>query len=383
MLEEILDIHSEHTGMLSIKSEFEIKDKNDLAKAYTPHVAKLCEFIAKDESRLKKYTMSGKLISVITDGSAVLGLGNIGPSAGLPIAEGKALIYKDLSGVNAMPMCIEQVDVDEMVSSIKNISKNFSGIHLEDIKAPECFEIEKKLIEELDIPVYHDDQHGTGIAVLAALMNSSKIVNKKLEDMKIVINGAGASGIATADLLLSADIKNIILVDLNGVLDTNDNTLNYYQKEIALNTNPNSEKGSLNEVIKNKDVFIGLSVADVLNADMVKSMNKDAIVFALSNPNPEINPEIAHKAGAKIVATGGSNYPNQINNILVFPGMFKGLLRSGLCKIDDNLKITIASSLANLVDDIAHDKIIPGVFDDGVVDSVCETVINYSNSETI
>lgn len=383
MLEEILDIHSEHTGMLSIKSEFEIKDKSDLAKAYTPHVAKLCEFIAKDESRLKKYTMSGKLISVITDGSAVLGLGNIGPSAGLPIAEGKALIYKDLSGVNAMPMCIEQVDVDEMVSSIKNISKNFSGIHLEDIKAPECFEIEKKLIEELDIPVYHDDQHGTAIAVLAALMNSSKIVDKKLEDMKIVINGAGASGIATANLLLSAGIKNIILVDLNGVLDTNDNTLNYYQKEIALNTNPNSEKGSLNEVIKNKDVFIGLSVADVLNEDMVKSMNKDAIVFALSNPNPEINPEIAHKAGAKIVATGGSNYPNQINNILVFPGMFKGLLRSGLCKIDDNLKITIASSLANLVDDIAHDKIIPGVFDDGVVDAVCETVINYSNSETI
>lgn len=383
MLEEILDIHSEHTGMLSIKSEFEIKDKSDLAKAYTPHVAKLCEFIAKDESRLKKYTMSGKLISVITDGSAVLGLGNIGPSAGLPIAEGKALIYKDLSGVNAMPMCIEQVDVDEMVSSIKNISKNFSGIHLEDIKAPECFEIEKKLIEELDIPVYHDDQHGTAIAVLAALMNSSKIVDKKLENMKIVINGAGASGIATANLLLSAGIKNIILVDLNGVLDTNDNTLNYYQKEIALNTNPNSEKGYLNEVIKNKDVFIGLSVADVLNKDMVKSMNKDAIVFALSNPNPEINPEIAHKAGAKIVATGGSNYPNQINNILVFPGMFKGLLRSGLCKIDDNLKITIASSLANLVDDIAHDKIIPGVFDDGVVDAVCETVINYSNSETI
>lgn len=375
--EEILKTRELAHGLISINSNFDIKNKEDLSQIYTPGVSTVCKEVEHHPNSVRKLTSTGNSIAVITDGTAVLGLGNIGTLAGFPIVEAKALVYKQLAGVNAIPLCIDQVGRDELVKTIKNIAHSFSGIHLEDIKAPECFYIEDMLKKELDIPVYHDDQHGTAIAVLAALYNASKIVNKDFNSLKIVLLGAGASGIATAKLLNEAGIKDIILVDKNGSLVCGDEILNKPQQEIAKITNPNHIKGQLEDVIKGADVFIGLSEGNVLTFDMVKTMSKDPIIFALANPTPEIKPEIAKEAGAAIIATGGPAYPNQINNILVFPGLFKGLLEANAKEVSYDLMIAIAKNLASLVENPTKDKIIPGVFEGDIVKAVSETVRLY------
>ncbi|MFT8390547.1 MAG: NADP-dependent malic enzyme [Sporolactobacillus sp.] len=372
--EEVLALHKRRTGLLSIQSEFHIKDKKDLGMAYTPGVADVCKQISAHEEEADIYTMKGKMLAVITDGSAVLGLGNIGPKAGLPVVEGKSLIYKELAGVNAIPLCINQVGAQNIVESIKNLAGSFGGIHLEDIKAPDCFIIEEQLKKELNIPVYHDDQHGTAIAVLAALYNASKVVGKSFDSLKVVINGAGASGIATAKLLRKAGIRSLILVDVNGALVAGDQQLNDAQQEIAQVTNSEKKSGSLSEIIADQDVFIGLSVANSLTKEMVERMAEDAIIFALANPRPEILPEDAYAGGAKIVATGGSNYPNQINNILVFPGLFKGLLMAKATDLTDELKIIVAKQIAAMVQKPVVDRIIPGIFDGGIVELVSKVV---------
>lgn len=378
--EEALRIHEEKKGKLEIIGTMSVETPRDLSLAYTPGIAAPCLEISKDKEKAYKYTIKGKTVAVITNGTAVLGLGDIGPEAGLPVVEGKALLLKRFGGVNAVPISIDSKDADDIVNTIKNISPGFGGIHLEDIKAPECFYIEDKLKEKLNIPVYHDDQHGTSIAVLAGLYNSLKILKKDIEDIKVVINGAGASGIAIAKLLIKAGVKEIILCDLQGALVEGDSTLNNAQKEIAKVTNRNFEKGSLEDVIKNKDVFIGVSDRNLLTKEMVNSMNKDSIVFALANPVPEIMPEEAKKGGARIIATGRSDFPNQINNVLVFPGIFKGALKVGAKDICNEMKIAAAKGLANLIKDneVNEEYIVPSVFEDGVADAVANEVISIA-----
>ncbi|RXM71120.1 NAD(P)-dependent malic enzyme [Clostridium tetani] len=378
--EEALRIHEEKKGKLEIIGTMSVETPRDLSLAYTPGIAAPCLEISKDKEKAYKYTIKGKTVAVITNGTAVLGLGDIGPEAGLPVVEGKALLLKRFGGVNAVPISIDSKDADDIVNTIKNISPGFGGIHLEDIKAPECFYIEDKLKEKLNIPVYHDDQHGTSIAVLAGLYNSLKILKKDIEDIKVVINGAGASGIAIAKLLIKAGVKEIILCDLQGALVEGDSTLNNAQKEIAKVTNRNFEKGSLEDVIKNKDVFIGVSDGNLLTKEMVNSMNKDSIVFALANPVPEIMPEEAKKVGARIIATGRSDFPNQINNVLVFPGIFKGALKVGAKDICNEMKIAAAKGLANLIKDneLNEEYIVPSVFEDGVADAVANEVISIA-----
>ncbi|BDR73761.1 malic enzyme [Clostridium tetani] len=378
--EEALRIHEEKKGKLEIIGTMLVETPRDLSLAYTPGIAAPCLEISKDKEKAYKYTIKGKTVAVITNGTAVLGLGDIGPEAGLPVVEGKALLLKRFGGVNAVPISIDSKDADDIVNTIKNISPGFGGIHLEDIKAPECFYIEDKLKEKLNIPVYHDDQHGTSIAVLAGLYNSLKILKKDIEDIKVVINGAGASGIAIAKLLIKAGVKEIILCDLQGALVEGDSTLNNAQKEIAKVTNRNFEKGSLEDVIKNKDVFIGVSDGNLLTKEMVNSMNKDSIVFALANPVPEIMPQEAKKGGARIIATGRSDFPNQINNVLVFPGIFKGALKVGAKDICDEMKIAAAKGLANLIKDneLNEEYIVPSVFEDGVADAVANEVISIA-----
>lgn len=378
--EEALRLHKEKRGKLEIVGTMPVRNGSDLALAYTPGVAEPCLEIAKNKDNAYQYTMKGKTVAVITNGTAVLGLGNIGPEAGLPVVEGKALLLKKFADVDAMPISLNSTDPDDIVNTIKNIAPGFGGIHLEDIKAPECFYIEDKLKEKLDIPVYHDDQHGTAIAVLAGLYNGLKIVDKKIDEVKVVINGAGASGIATAKLLMSAGVKSIVLCDINGALVEGDNTLNDPQKKIAEVTNRNLEKGTLVDVVKEKDVFIGVSDGNVLTKEMVETMNKDSIIFALANPIPEIMPEAAKAGGAKVVATGRSDFPNQINNVLVFPGMFKGVLKVRAKDICDEMKIAAAEGIANLVkdDQLNEDYIVPSVFDEGVCEAVAKAVTNVA-----
>lgn len=373
--EELLKQRELAHGLLSINPNFDIKNREELSQMYTPGVSTICKEVEKDPKLVKKLTSVGNSIAVITDGTAVLGLGNIGTIAGYPIVEAKALVYKDLAGVNAIPLCVDQIGQDELVKTIKNIAKSFSGIHLEDIKAPECFYIEEELKKVLNIPVYHDDQHGTAIAVLGALYNASKVVNKEFSKLKVLILGAGASGIATAKLLLKAGIKDMILFDKNGPLVEGDEKLNNPQKEMAKITNRKLKKGSLEDTIKEMDVFIGLSEGNLVTKEMVESMNGDPIIFALANPTPEIKPELAKEAGARVIATGGPSYPNQINNILVFPGLFKGLLESKASDVSQDVMIAIAKKLASLVENPTAEKIIPGVFDGNIVESVSKTVV--------
>lgn len=362
-------------GLISINPNFDINNKEELSNIYTPGVSTICKEVEHHPNMVRTLTSVGNSIAVITDGTAVLGLGNIGTLAGYPIVEAKALVYKDLAGVNAIPLCVDQIDSDELIRTIKNIAPSFSGIHLEDIKAPECFYIEEELKKVLNIPVYHDDQHGTAIAALGALYNAVKVVDKDFENLKVLVLGAGASGIATSNLLLHAGIKDIILVDKNGALVEGDENLNIPQKEIAKVTNRAFKKGDLEEVIKERDVFIGLSEGNLVTYDMVKSMNRDPIIFALANPTPEIKPELAKEAGAKVIATGGPSYPNQINNILVFPGLFKGLLESNANDVSRDLMVEIAKKLASLVECPTAEKIIPGVFDGNIVEAVSKTVV--------
>lgn len=362
-------------GLISINPNFDINNREQLSQIYTPGVSTICKEVKHHPNMVKTLTSVGNSIAIITDGTAVLGLGNIGTLAGYPIVEAKALVYKDLAGVNAIPLCVDQIGCNELIKTIKNISPSFSGIHLEDIKAPECFYIEEELKKALNIPVYHDDQHGTAIAVLGALYNGATVVNKDFSKLKVLILGAGASGIATAKLLLKAGIEDIILVDKNGALVNGDETLNAPQKEMAKITNKEFKKGTLEEVIKGRDVFIGLSEGNLVTKEMVESMNNDPIIFALANPTPEIKPEIAREAGARVIATGGPSYPNQINNILVFPGLFKGLLEAKATDVTYDVMIAVSKKLASLVENPNVEKIIPGVFDGDIVKSVSETVV--------
>ncbi|WP_225434063.1 NAD(P)-dependent malic enzyme [Levilactobacillus brevis] len=356
--------------------ELAVENKTDLGKAYTPGVATISKAIEKDPSLKDQLTLSGKLVAVVTDGSAVLGLGNIGPAGGLPVVEGKSLLYKDLAGVDALPIAIKQVPIDEFVQTVQNTSLSFAGIHLEDIAAPRCFEIEDKLRQTLDIPVYHDDQEGTAIVVLAGLLNAAKVVGKNLADLKVVLNGVGASGVATAKLLHGVGVQHITLVDIDGVVKPDSTTYNTYQTTLAKEIGLSVTGNSLDDVIDDQDVFIGLSDADVLTGAQVERMADQPIIFALANPKPEIDPAVAHSAHAGVVATGSGQYPNQVNNILVFPGLFKGLLLSGLKSVDLAVEEVVARALAQMITAPTPEKIIPGVFDDGVVETVTQALLN-------
>ncbi|MFJ1525186.1 malic enzyme-like NAD(P)-binding protein [Lactiplantibacillus plantarum] len=381
--DEILKLHAAHTGVLDIHSDLAVTDKADLGKAYTPGVAVISKLIAVHPELKAKYTMSGKLVALITDGSAVLGLGNIGPAGGLPVVEGKALLYKNLAGINAIPLALNQVSVPAMVATIKNMSLSFAGIHLEDITAPKCFELEAALKDELDIPVYHDDQEGTAIVVLAGLINAAHVVGKSLRQMRIVVNGVGASGLATARLLAAVGVKQLTLVDVYGVVTADDQRYNQYQRNLAkqLGTPAQLKGQPLAKVMADQDVFIGLSDANVLSAGAVHLMNHDPIVFALANPVPEINPAVAEKAGATVIATGSSQYPNQVNNILAFPGLFKGLLTNGVKQVDNALQIQVAQALAKTVSNPTATTIVPSVFDSQVVPNVTAAVATYAQAQ--
>ncbi|EMW5675575.1 NADP-dependent malic enzyme [Enterococcus faecalis] len=382
MLEEVLAIHQKNIGVLSLEATEAVLNHHDLAKMYTPGVAELSLMIAQNHELAREWTISGKLIAVITDGSAVLGLGNMGTQAGLPIVEGKALLYKNLAGVDAIPLALEQKSVDEMVQTIENLQNSFAGIHLEDISAPKCFEIEEKLQQRLNIPVYHDDQEGTAIVVLAGLINVAKIKGKPLNELRVVINGVGASGVATAKLCIQAGITHLTLVDRQGVLREEDPTLNPYQRALLRQViKPSVENKDLATAVVNQDVFLGLSEADVLTPALIKSMNQDPIIFALANPKPEIEPALAQANGVRLLATGSSKYPNQVNNILVFPGLFKGLLAAKGRKVDVGLQMTVARSLAAMISEPTVEKFIPNVFDGGVVDTVFNAVLDYIKQE--
>ena len=382
VLEEVLAIHQKNIGVLSLEATEAVLNHHDLAKMYTPGVAELSLMIAQNHELAREWTISGKLIAVITDGSAVLGLGNMGTQAGLPIVEGKALLYKNLAGVDAIPLALEQKSVDEMVQTIENLQHSFAGIHLEDISAPKCFEIEEKLQQRLNIPVYHDDQEGTAIVVLAGLINAAKIKGKPLNELHVVINGVGASGVATAKLCIQAGITHLTLVDRQGVLREEDPTLNPYQRALLRQViKPSVENKDLATAVVNQDVFLGLSEADVLTPALIKSMNQDPIIFALANPKPEIEPALAQANGVRLLATGSSKYLNQVNNILAFPGLFKGLLATKGRKVDVGLQMTVARSLAAMISEPTAEKFIPNVFDGGVVDTVFNAVLDYIKQE--
>ncbi|USS92323.1 NAD(P)-dependent malic enzyme [Fructobacillus americanaquae] len=379
-MNEVFALHEHHQGALTIQGTFSIKNATDLAKAYTPGVAALAKQIERHPADQKKYTISGKLVPVITDGSAVLGLGNIGPGAGLPIVEGKALIYKEFAGVDAIPLALNQVSTEEFVATIKAMAPSFAGIHLEDIAAPRVFEIEQQLQKALDIPVYHDDQTGTAIVVLAALINAAKVVGKPLTELKIVINGVGAAGVATAKLLLAAGIKKQTLVDIHGVIRADNSVYNRFQRDLAKQVEQ-VQGESLDDVIDQQDVFIGLSDEHLLSTNQVRRMADKAIILALANPVPEILPEEAKTGGAAVVATGSSQWANQVNNILALPGLFKGLLATDLKSVSIALQLHVATALANLVEQPRAGKIVPAVFDAGVVAAVEKAVLAFAKQE--
>lgn len=371
-----LQMHEQWKGKLEIKSKASVKNSEDLAIAYTPGVAEPCKKIHIDKNEVYRYTIKGNTIAVVTDGTAVLGLGDIGPEAALPVMEGKAVLFKEFADINAVPICLNTKDTDLIVQTVKLISPVFGGINLEDISAPRCFEIEQRLKEELDIPVFHDDQHGTAIVVLAGIINSLKLVKKDKAQVKIVINGAGSAGIAICKLLLNYGFTNIILCDRMGIIHKNSEWTNWAQKELAKVTNLSQIKGDLKDAIIKADIFVGVSAPNILTEQMVKSMNKDPIIFAMANPIPEILPDIAKKAGAKIVGTGRSDYPNQVNNVLVFPGIFKGAIEARTNQITEQMKIAAAEALASIISDteLNEDNILPKAFKEGVADKIAEAV---------
>ena len=376
--EKALKFHEEKRGKLEICSRTPIKDSQDLSLAYTPGVAEPCREIYKDPSKAYLYTRKWNTVAVISDGTAVLGLGDIGPLASLPVMEGKSVLFKEFGDVDAFPIVLDTKDVDEIVDTIVRISPSLGGINLEDISAPRCFEIEKRLKEKLDIPVFHDDQHGTAIVVLSGIINALKIVNKKLENLKVVINGAGSAGTAICKLLLSSGVKNIVMCDINGIIHKEADLQNDALKELAQITNPNNETGSLSNAMKGADIFIGVSAPNIVSKDMVSSMNKESILFAMANPTPEIFPEDALEAGALVVGTGRSDYPNQINNVLAFPGVFRGALDVRAREINEEMKVAAAYAIANAIsdDELRPDNIIPKAFDLNVQNLVAEAVKN-------
>ena len=371
-----LKMHEENQGKVEVISKVKIKDRDDLSTAYTPGVAEPCRKIRDNKEDVYKYTCKSNMVAVVSDGTAVLGLGDIGPEAAIPVMEGKAILFKEFGGVDAFPICLDTKDVDEIVETVKRIAPVFGGINLEDISAPRCFEIEKRLKEELDIPVLHDDQHGTAIVVSAGLINALKLVGKKFEDANIVINGAGSAGISICKLLLQLGIGNAVLVDKNGALCPGEEWMNPAQKEMAEITNKNKERGPLVDIIKGKDVFIGVSAPNIVTAEMVSTMASDPIVFAMANPTPEIMPEEAKKGGVRVMATGRSDYPNQINNVLVFPGIFRGALDARATGITEEMKVAAAKAIASIVTDeeLNEEYIIPGAFDERVAKAVAKAV---------
>ncbi|USK78178.1 malic enzyme-like NAD(P)-binding protein [Peribacillus frigoritolerans] len=375
--DQALRMHQEKQGKLEVKSKVEIQNAKELSLAYSPGVAEPCKVIHEHPETVYDYTMKGNMVGVVTNGTAVLGLGNIGPAASLPVMEGKAILFKSFAGVDAFPITLDTTDTDKIVETVKLMAHTFGGINLEDIAAPQCFEIEERLKKEVDIPVFHDDQHGTAIVTVAGLVNALKIVNKTMKDLKIVLNGAGAAGIAITKLLYSYGVRDMIMCDTRGAIyEGRPEGMNKVKSEVASYTNVNKESGKLSDVIKGADVFIGVSAADALSQEMVKLMNDNAIIFAMANPNPEINPDAAKEAGAAVIGTGRSDFPNQVNNVLAFPGIFRGALDVRASDINEEMKKAAVEAIAALItqEELNADYVIPGPFDPRVAPAVAESV---------
>lgn len=377
--EKALLMHEKWNGKLETVSKTPVKTREDLAIAYTPGVAEPCKVIAKDKEASYKYTMKANTVAVVSDGSAVLGLGNIGPYAAMPVMEGKAVLFKEFGNVNAVPICLDTQDTEEIIKAVTYLAPGFGGINLEDISAPRCFEIEERLKEILDIPVFHDDQHGTAIVVLAGVINALKVVGKKKEDCRVVVNGAGSAGVAITKLLLTYGFPNIIMCDKVGIVSKDTEGLNWMQKKMTEVTNLNNETGSLADALKGADIFIGVSAPNIVTPEMVASMNRDSILFAMANPVPEIMPDVAKAAGARVVGTGRSDFPNQVNNVVAFPGIFKGALEGRATQITEEMKLAAAEAIAGLVpaDKLSDDNIMPEAFDPQVAEVVADAVKSH------
>lgn len=374
--EKALQMHEQWNGKLETTAKAHVNSREDLAIAYTPGVAEPCKVIAKDPEAAYKYTIKSNTVAVVSDGSAVLGLGNIGALAAMPVMEGKAVLFKEFGGVNAVPICIDTQDTEEIIRTVVNIAPAFGGINLEDISAPRCFEIETRLKELLDIPVFHDDQHGTAIVVLAGIINALKVTKKEKETCRVVVNGAGSAGVAITKLLLNYGFKDITMCDINGIISKDSENLNWMQKEMAKVTNLKNASGTLADALKGADIFVGVSAPGIVTKDMVASMNKDAILFAMANPVPEIMPDLAKAAGAKVVGTGRSDFPNQVNNVVAFPGIFKGALEGRASQITEEMKLAAAKAIAGLVPDeeLSEDNILPQAFDPCVAETVSRAI---------
>ncbi|MBQ1688102.1 MAG: NAD-dependent malic enzyme [Lachnospiraceae bacterium] len=374
--EKALQLHEEWNGKIETTAKCQVKNREDLALAYTPGVAEPCKVIAKDKEQAYKYTIKSNTVAVVSDGSAVLGLGNIGAHAAMPVMEGKAVLFKEFGGVNAFPICLDTQDTEEIIRTVAAIAPVFGGINLEDISAPRCFEIETRLKEMLDIPVFHDDQHGTAIVVLAGIINALKVVGKKKEDCEVVINGAGSAGIAITKLLLTYGFQHVTMCDISGILSKKSENLNWMQKEMMEVTNLTGKTGTLADALKGADIFVGVSAPNIVSAEMVSSMNQDAILFAMANPVPEIMPDVAKAAGARVVGTGRSDFPNQVNNVVAFPGIFKGALEGRATQITEEMKLAAANAIAGLVSDeeLSDVNILPQPFDPRVAEVVSQAV---------
>ena len=377
--EKALLMHEKWNGKLETVSKTPVKTREDLAIAYTPGVAEPCKVIAQDKEAAYKYTMKANTVAVVSDGSAVLGLGNIGPYAAMPVMEGKAVLFKEFGNVNAVPICLDTQDTEEIIKAVTYLAPGFGGINLEDISAPRCFEIEERLKEILDIPVFHDDQHGTAIVVLAGVINALKVVGKKKEDCRVVVNGAGSAGVAITRLLLTYGFPNIIMCDKVGIISKDTEGLNWMQKKMTEVTNLNNKTGSLADALKGADIFIGVSAPNIVTPEMVASMNHDSILFAMANPVPEIMPDVAKAAGARVVGTGRSDFPNQVNNVVAFPGIFKGALEGRATQITEEMKLAAAEAIAGLVpaDKLSDDNIMPEAFDPQVAEVVANAVKSH------
>lgn len=377
--EKALKYHEEWNGKLETIAKSKVNSREDLAIAYTPGVAEPCKVIAKDKELAYKYTWKSNTVAVVSDGSAVLGLGNIGPYAAMPVMEGKCVLFKEFGNVNAVPICLDTQDTDEIIAAVKNIAPGFGGINLEDISAPRCFEIEERLKEILDIPVFHDDQHGTAIVVLAGIINGLRVTGKKKEDCKVVVNGAGSAGVAITKLILKYGFKNVTMCDRHGIIGKDYPDLNWMQKKMTEVTNLDNASGTLADALKGADIFVGVSAPNIVTPEMVASMNKDSILFAMANPVPEIMPDAAKAAGARIVGTGRSDFPNQVNNVIAFPGIFRGALEGRARQITEEMKLAAAEALAHLVSDeeLNDDFIMPEAFDPRVADVVAEAVKSH------
>ncbi len=374
--EKALQMHEQWNGKIETIAKAKVNSREDLAIAYTPGVAEPCKVIAENKDTVYKYTMKANTVAVVSDGSAVLGLGNIGAYAALPVMEGKAVLFKEFGNVNAVPICLNTQDTEEIIQTIVNIAPAFGGINLEDISAPRCFEIEERLKKLLNIPVFHDDQHGTAIVVLAGIINALKITKKEKENCKVVVNGAGSAGIAITKLLLTYGFKHITMCDINGIISKSSPNLNWAQKEMAELTNLSEDTGSLSDALKGADIFIGVSAPNIVTKEMVRSMNKDSILFAMANPIPEIMPDLAKEAGAKVIGTGRSDFPNQVNNVVAFPGIFKGALEGRATQITEEMKLAAATAIAGLVPDneLNDTNILPEAFDPRVADAVSNAI---------